>query len=76
MLDLQYFDDGVALTCEYLSEGFEFSYTCTQKSFCSLRSHFHTFVGKVIRDIRVRFYGGDLPVTSCALVASPCTAPP
>ena len=61
ILHPQYVDHGVALTCEYLSEGFEFSYTSTQKSFCSLRSHFHTFVGKVIRDRRVRFYGGTFP---------------
>jgi hypothetical protein len=38
----QNFDDGIALTYEYLAEWFEFSYSVLKK-FCSLRSHFKKF---------------------------------
>ena len=47
ILHPQYFDDGVALSCEYLSEGFEFSYTdCTQKIFARFARIFIIFSEK------------------------------
>ena len=62
ILHPQYFDDGVALTCEYLSEGFEFSSTVQKKVLKSHTRHKSSFYGGPSR----HFFG---------LVASPRTGP-
>ena len=55
----QYFDDGVALTCEYLAEGVEFSYSALKKTLlASLALNFfliHT------RHKGASFMEGDVP---------------